>query len=83
MTLTDPDKEIIIKCAKKYNIGTVYVLSTLGDVILGVEGIDPRVFFRFYGDILRTLSAPIDIYDLSVKSLYCGIFEKEGVRIHG
>jgi hypothetical protein len=83
MMLTDADKETIIKCAKKYNIGTVYVLTSFGDVILGVDGIDPRVFFRFYGDILRTLSAPVDVYDLAVKSLYCGIFEKEGVRIHG
>jgi hypothetical protein len=81
--LTDADKEIIIKYAKKYNIASVYLLNTLGDEFLGIEGADPRVFFRFYGDLLRTLSAPIDIYDLAVKSLYSSIFEKEAVRIYG
>jgi hypothetical protein len=83
MMLTDADKEIITKCAKKYNISIVYVLSSLGDVVVGVDGVDPRVFFRFYGELLRTLSSPVDVYDLAVKSLYCGIFEKEGVKIHG
>ena len=81
--LTDADKDIIIKCAKKYNIASVYLLNTLGADLLGIEGADPRVFFRFYGDLLRALSAPIDVYDLAVKSLYCGIFEKEGLRIYG
>jgi hypothetical protein len=81
--LSDADKEIIIKCAKKNNIRTVYVLDTLGDELLGVDGMDPRVFFRFYGDLLRTLSIPIDVYDLEVESFYCRIFKKEGVKIYG
>jgi hypothetical protein len=81
--LTEADKEIIIRCAKKYNITSVYVLNTWNIELLGIEGADPRVFFRFYGDLLRVLSAPVDVYDLSVKSLYCRIFEKEGAKIYG
>ncbi|MFZ2456268.1 MAG: hypothetical protein WAX07_07315 [Candidatus Altiarchaeia archaeon] len=83
MMLTDADKENIIKCAKKYNIPSVYFLNISGDVLLGVDGADPRVFFRFYGDLSRALSAPVDVYDLAIRSVYSGIFEKEGVKIHG
>jgi uncharacterized protein len=83
MMLTETDKETVIRCAKKYNITTVYVLNSPCDDLIGIDGVDPRVFFRFYGELLRVLSAPIDVYDLAIKSLYCQIFEKEGVKIHG
>jgi uncharacterized protein len=83
MMLTDADKETIIKNAKKYNISGVYLLSAESSAVLGLQFADPRVFFRFYGELLRALSTPVDVVDLSVKSLYSGIVEKEGVKIYG
>lgn len=83
MMLTDADKETIIKYAKKYNISGVYLFATESVAVLGLEFADPRVFFRFYGELLRVLSMPVDVVDLSVKSLYSKILEKEGVKIYG
>lgn len=81
--LADADRQKIIECAKKHRITSVCLLKTPCGELIGVDGADPRVFFRFYGDLLRVLSAPVDVYDLGVKSLYGRLFEKEGERIHG
>ncbi len=83
MMLGDADKETVIRCAKKYNISSVYVFSEPYDAVLGIEYSDARIFFRFYGELLRTLTVPFDVLDLSVKSLYSKIVEKEGEKIYG
>jgi len=53
------------------------------DIDLAVRGIKPEVFFKFYGELLRNLSKPVDLVDLSNKSLFNQIIEEQGVRIYG
>jgi hypothetical protein len=53
------------------------------DIDLAVEGIRPNVFFKFYGELLRSLSKPVDLVDLSRKSLFNRIIEEKGVKIYG
>lgn len=88
--ISEKNKRIIIRYARKYNVASVYLFgSSLDDDIeakdidLGVKGINPRLFFKFYGELLRNLSKDVDIVDLSKKSLFNDMVEKRGVRIYG
>lgn len=83
------DKEIIIQCAKKYGVSAIYLFgssldrnSGYNDIDLAVKGIKLKVFFKFYGELLRSLSEPVDIVDLSKKSLFNQIIEEKGVKIY-
>jgi len=84
------EKEIIIRCAEKYEVSSVYLFgssldmdSGYNDIDLAVKGIKPEVFFKFYGELLRSLSKPVDLVDLSKKSLFNQIIEEKGVKIYG
>ena len=57
--------------------------SESNDIDLAVEGIRPEIFFKFYGELLRSLSKPVDLVDLSRKSLFNRIIEERGVKIYG
>jgi uncharacterized protein len=88
--ITNNDKEKIIILAKKYNVRTIYLFgSSLGnpryanDIDLGVKGIDPRFFFKFYGELLRKLSKPVDLVNLSKKNRFNDLVEKRGIKIYG
>ncbi len=88
--LSDSDKTIILGCAHKYNVAAVYLFgSSLNpsaparDIDLGVQGINPAVFFKFYGELLRKLSKPVDVVDLSHKTLFNKLVEKRGEKIYG
>ncbi|MCK5225438.1 MAG: hypothetical protein KAQ89_01840 [Planctomycetes bacterium] len=88
--ITEHDKETIIQYAKKYNVSSMYLFgSSLGDsqkaadIDLGVKGIMPKLFFKFYGELMRNLSKPVDLVDLSRKSLFNQIVEEKGVKIYG
>ena len=88
--ISEKEKEIIIQCAKKYDVSTIYLFgssldkdSGYNDIDLAVKGIKPEVFFKFYGELLRSLSKPVDLVDLSKKSLFNQIIEEKGVKIYG
>ena len=75
---------------KKYGVSAIYLFGSLldrnnryNDIDLAVKGIKPEVFFKFYGELLRSLSKPVDLVDLSKKSLFNQIIEERGVRIYG
>ena len=88
--LNEKDKEIIIQYAKKYQVSSVYLfgssLDKTGeprDIDLAVKGILPRLFFKFYGELIRSLSKPVDLVDLSKKTLFTQIVEEKGLKIYG
>ena len=88
--ITENDKETIIQYAKKYNVSSMYLFGSslddnqeAADIDLGVKGIVPKLFFKFYGELLRNLSKPVDLVDLSKKSLFNQIVEEKGVKIYG
>ena len=53
------------------------------DIDVAVKGIVPRLFFKFYAELLRSLSKPVDLVDLSEKSLFNQMVEERGVKIYG
>ena len=88
--ITDDDRETIIRYAKKYDVLSVYLFGSslddrreATDIDLGVKGIAPRLFFKFYGELLRELSKPVDLVDLSKKTLFNQMVEERGVEIYG
>ena len=88
--ISERDKELIIQYARKYNVSSVYLFgsstdesSEANDIDLAVKGIVPKLFFKFYGELLRNLSKPVDLVDLSQKSLFNQIVEERAVKIYG
>jgi len=88
--ISETDKQIIAQCAEKYEVSSIYLFgsslderSEPNDIDLAVEGIRPNVFFKFYGELMRNLSKPVDIVDLSRKSLFNQIIAEKGVKIYG
>ncbi len=88
--ISESDKVIITQCARKYKVSSIYLFgsslernSEPNDIDLAVKGIRPNVFFKFYGELLRSISKPVDLVDLSRKSLFNRIIEERGVKIYG
>jgi len=88
--ITEDDKDTIIRCAKRYNVESVILFGSStrddiesNDIDIGVKGIEPRLFFRFYAELFKRLSKPVDLVDLSKKSLFTDLVEETGVRIYG
>lgn len=88
--ITEKDKSIIIDYAKKYNVSQVFLFGSsikkdreANDIDIGVKGIDPRLFFKFYAELYKNLSKPVDLVDLSPKSLFNELVEETGERIYG
>jgi predicted nucleotidyltransferase len=88
--LNESDKDVIIRCAKKYNVTAIYLFGSsikaeaqAHDIDLGVKGINPALFFKFYGELMRHLSKPVDLVDLSYKTLFNELVEKRGAKIYG
>ena len=87
--ISEKDKATILKYAKKYNLSTVILFGSCldredpNDIDIGIKGIEPGLFFKFYGELLRNLSKPVDLVDLSKKSLFNQIIEEKGVKIYG
>lgn len=88
--LNESDKTFIIQCAQKYQVSAVYLFGSsldqrvkARDIDLGVKGINPALFFKFYGELMRHLSKPVDVVDLADKSLFNNLVEQKGVKIYG
>ncbi len=88
--IDEKTKEQIIYYAKKYNVPTVIIFGSCiegkenaNDIDIGIKGMDPKLFFDFYGELYKNLSKPVDLIDLSDKSLFTELVEKTGIKIYG
>jgi predicted nucleotidyltransferase len=88
--ISEKDREIIVSYAKKFNVQEIYLFGSslykqkeANDIDLAVKGISPTLFFDFYGKLLRYLSKPVDIVNLSKKSRFTEMIEKNAVKIYG
>jgi uncharacterized protein len=87
--ISESDKAIIISLAKKFDVNTVFLFGSClddkmpaNDIDLGVKGIAPNQFFNFYGKLLRQLSKPVDVVNLSRPSELTNAIEKVAVKIY-
>jgi len=80
-----------IEIAKKYKIGRMYLVGSslhkesedVNDYDFAVMDVPPESFFKFYGELLRTLSKRVDIIDLSGKATkFKSIVMREGEVVY-
>ena len=88
--ISEADKKTIQEISKKYHAKRVLLFGSSLDPIregrdidIGVEGIDPREFFDYYGDLMLKLSKPVDVIDLSETSKFVILVKRDGVSIYG
>ena len=88
--ISEQERSTILKCAQKYNVSAVYLFGSSiqadaepRDIDIGVKGLRPDLFFKFYGELIKELPRPVDVVDLSKDSLFRELVEEEGVRIYG
>jgi uncharacterized protein len=87
--IADKDREIIEKTAVKYHAKRVILFGSSlvpgresRDIDIGVEGIDDKDFFTFYGELLCALSKPVDVVDISTRSRFTDLIRREGVPLY-
>lgn len=88
--ITEQEKTIILDCAKKYNVSSLIIFGSsikedkeYHDIDIAVKGIEPRLFFKFYAELFKHLPKPVDLIDLSEKSLFTELIEETGIKIYG
>ena len=87
--ITEADRITIEQVSRKYHAKRVMLFgSSLSpeqegrDIDLGVEGVAAKDFFAFYGELMFALSKPVDVVDLSAKSLFIDLVKKEGIVVY-
>lgn len=88
--ITESEKRTIREISEKYAVKRVLLFgSSLAsdkegrDIDLAVEGVSPKDFFRYYGELIFGLSKPVDVIDLSGTSKFIKMIEQEGIPIYG
>ncbi len=88
--LTSNERRIILKCAKKYRVSSVFLFGSsieknkeYNDIDIGIKGINPKLFFKFYAELLKNLPKNVDLVDISKKSKFTKLVEEEGEKIYG
>jgi len=88
--ITESEKKTIVDISEKYHAKRVLLFGSSlvphkksRDIDLAVEGILPRDFYQYYGDLMFALSKPVDVIDLSGKSKFIKLIQKEGILLYG
>ncbi|RKY10384.1 MAG: hypothetical protein DRP65_06690 [Planctomycetota bacterium] len=88
--ISESDKRKIREVSKKYHAKRVLLFGSSLDITresqdidIAVEGISPKDFFKYYGDLMLRLSKPIDVIDLSRRSKFTRLIQQEGVMLYG
>jgi len=87
--ISEQDKATIVDIAGRYGVGGVLLFGSsadpkrkANDIDLAVEGVAPERFFDFYGELLFSLSKPVDLIDLSNDTKFNKLIYREGVRLY-
>jgi len=86
--ITDDEKNIIINCAKKYNVKSVILFGSAAkkdeyrDIDLGVEGIQSNLFFKFHNDLYSQLPKSVDLIDLEDDVLFTRLIKRDGIKLY-
>jgi len=84
------DKATITALARRYGAAAVWLFGSNADrqkrgrdLDLAVEGVAPGRFFQFVGDLMLSLSKPVDVVPLERRSKLSTLIRREGVPIYG
>jgi len=88
--ISESDKQTIVSISEKYKATRVLLFGSslhkgpaAKDIDLGVEGVPDSVFFSYYGELICSLSKPVDVVDLSEKTRFTALIREEGLPIYG
>jgi predicted nucleotidyltransferase len=84
------DIETIKDLSNKYHAKRVVLFGSAlesqrepNDIDLGVEGVAPQDYYRYCGELMMSLTKPVDIVDLSIPCKFVDLVLKEGVVLYG
>ena len=88
--ISSEDKYKILEIAQKYSISKLYLFGSnlkdkrdSNDIDIAVDGITDSLFFKFYGELIFSLSKPVDLIDLKKKTLLNEMIKSEGILLYG
>ena len=88
--VSDRDKATIASLARRYGAATVWLFGSQADgrrrgrdLDLAVEGVAPAHFFQFVGDLMLSLSKPVDVVALEKRSKLGALIRRGGIPIYG
>lgn len=88
--ISEQDKAVVLGLARKYGVKGVILFGSSAqpdrqakDIDIGIEGIAPEKFFEFYGKLIRSLSKPVDVVDLSEDTKFNRLIYRDGIRLYG
>ena len=88
--ITEDDKKTIREISKKYHAKRVLLFGSAldperesRDIDIAVDGISPEDFYRYYGDLILSLSKPVDVIGISGSSKFIELILQEGVLLYG
>ncbi len=88
--ITEADKKTIREISEKYHAERVLLFGSSidyskesHDIDIAVEGVSPKDFFKYYGDLILRLSKPVDVVDLSSTSKFTKLIQQEGIPLYG
>jgi len=84
------DKSTTATLARRYRAATVWLFGSSADrrrhgrdLDLAVEGVAPVRFFQFVGDLMLSLSKPVDVVALEKQSKLSVQIRRDGIPIYG
>lgn len=87
--IADTDKKIIRDISEKYHAKKVLLFGSSTDpekeshdIDIAVEGVSAKDFFKYYGDLIFSLSNPVDVIDLERKSKFTSLILQEGIPLY-
>ena len=88
--VSETDKTKIIALGRRYKAKRILLFGSSAlsdsegrDIDIAVEGVPDSLFFKFYGDLIFSLSKPVDVVDLGKKSKFTSMILDEGVPLYG
>ena len=84
------DIETIKQLSSKYNARKVVLFGSsldsqrqANDIDLAVEGVASKDYYRYCGELMMSLTKPVDIVDLSIPCKFIDLILEEGVVLYG
>lgn len=88
--IAEKDKKIIKDISKQYRAKKVLLFGSSidpgkesRDIDIAVEGVSAKEFFKYYGDLILSLSKPVDVIDIKGKSKFISLILREGEILLG
>ena len=88
--ISDRDKATVAALARRHGAARVWLFGSSAkkgksgrDLDLAVEGVAPAQFFQFLGELMLSLSKPVDLVSLEKRSKLSALIRREGIPIYG